>query len=265
MGRGLGLGFYFLDSCHRRLALRNLATAFGPDLSLKQRRRTARRSFAHFGGALADFFYLGSFPAEKRNSYIRLKGKHHLMSALAQKKGVLIFSAHFGLWEMATSLISRFAPLWVIARPMDHPLLERKVTRLRRSLGARVIPKHDAGRKVLRVLRNRETAAVLIDQNVLREESVFVDFFGKPASTTPALAAFHLRTGAPVLPVFCRLAGQKTWLVDIRPPVAVEKTGHYRHDLVTLTQTCTRIIEETIRRHPEQWLWFHDRWRSRPE
>ncbi len=264
-GRFLGLAFYFISPYHRRLALRNLKTAFGTDRSRKQRRKIARRSFVHFGGTLADFFYIGSLPEEMRKAFIRLKGKEHLESALDCKKGVLIFTAHFGFWEMASSPVSRFAPLWVIARPMDNAGLERSISRLRRNLGAKVIPKYKAGRQVLRILRNREIAAILIDQNVLREESVFVDFFGKPASTTPALAAFHLRTQAPVLPVFCRLGENNIYRVEVYPQVEVPKTGDFRIDTVNITQTCTQIIENMIRRYPEQWLWFHDRWRSRPK
>jgi Kdo2-lipid IVA lauroyltransferase/acyltransferase len=264
-GRLLGLAFYILSPRHRRLALRNLRTAFGAERSRKQRRKIARRSFVHFGGTMADFFYIGSLPAEKQKAFIRLQGKTHLESALDCKKGVLIFTGHFGFWEMASSPVSRMAPLRVIARPMDSACLERIVSRIRKNLGAAAIPKHNAGRHVLRALNNREIAAILIDQNVLREESVFVDFFGKAASTTPALAAFHLRTKAPVLPVFCRLTEKNIYLVEIHPPLELPKTGNYQVDTANITQRCTYVIEDMIRTHPEQWLWFHDRWRSRPE
>lgn len=263
-GRLCGSFFYYLSTRHRRLARRNLLTAFGKEKSVRQYRRIARQSFSHFGGTLADFFYIGSLPPNKRSAYIRLNGDNFLKTALSEKKGVLIFTAHFGFWEMASSPISRYAGLWVIARPMDNAGLERIIFRLRKNMGARVIPKKKAGRKVLRVLRNREIAAILIDQNVLREESVFVDFFGKAASTTPALAAFHLRTKAPIVPVFCRLTEQNIYQVDIHPPMDFSYTGDYKKDVKNITQDCTKIIEEEIRKYPGQWLWFHDRWRSRP-
>jgi Kdo2-lipid IVA lauroyltransferase/acyltransferase len=264
-GRLMGTVFFFLSARHRHQALCNLKTAFIGRFSAKQRRKIARQSFAHFGGVLGDFIYIDSLPAEKMGTLIRLEGAQHLAAALRKKKGVLVFTAHFGFWEIASFPVSRFAPLWVIARPMDNSGLERLVSRVRGKLGARVIPKFQAGRKVLRILRNQNIAAILIDQNVLREESVFVDFFGKNASTTPALAAFHLRTRAPVVPVFCCLTEQNIYQVDIQPAVDFSYTGDYRRDVKNITQICTKIIEAQIRRHPGQWLWFHDRWRSRPE
>jgi KDO2-lipid IV(A) lauroyltransferase len=107
--------------------------------------------------------------------------------------------------------------------------------------------------------------AILIDQNVLRSEGVFVEFFGKPASTTPSLAMFHLRTGAPLLPVFCYPSSRNTYSIEVGGPVETAKTGDTNQDVLKITQLCTKIIESQIRKNPDFWFWFHRRWKSRPE
>jgi KDO2-lipid IV(A) lauroyltransferase len=106
--------------------------------------------------------------------------------------------------------------------------------------------------------------AILMDQNVLRREAVFVDFFGRPAATTPGPATFHLRTGAPILPVFCSPVPGGRYHIQIHPPLRIDKTGDAGRDIHRITQACTRLIEEQIRLKPDLWFWFHDRWRTRP-
>jgi KDO2-lipid IV(A) lauroyltransferase len=132
-------------------------------------------------------------------------------------------------------------------------------------MGAQVIYKQQAAKKVLQALRNREIVAILVDQNVLRREAVFVDFFGRPAGTTPALGAFHLRTGAPLLPVFCLPAAGGRYRLRILPPVAFVPGEDVGADVLKITGICTKIIETEIREDPSSWLWVHDRWRSRPK
>jgi KDO2-lipid IV(A) lauroyltransferase len=106
--------------------------------------------------------------------------------------------------------------------------------------------------------------AILIDQNVLRDEAVFVDFFGKTAATTPGLAYFALRTGAPILPVFCDLAPRSTYHIRILAPVLIESSGDFDRDVLKITGFCTKMIEVEIRRKPSHWFWFHKRWNTRP-
>jgi KDO2-lipid IV(A) lauroyltransferase len=264
LGRTFGRLAFKLDPKHRRLALSNLQIAFGSSRSPADRERIARSSFAHFGQVMADLIKMPFLSDRRRQALLRLEGGDNLRRALGGGRGALIFTAHFGNWEVAAFPLSRIAVLNVIARELDNTLMERRLLRLRKSLGGRVIYKNRAAREVLQALGRNETTAILIDQNVLRREGVFVDFFGRPASTTPALAAFHLRTGAPLLPLACLTAPDGSYRFRLGRPLAFQASGRQAADVLKITQLCTKIIETQIREKPELWLWFHDRWRSRP-
>ncbi len=253
-----------MDKQHRRLALSNLAQAFQKELSERKRKAIARRSFVHFGELFFDLIKLSTMKPERIRRLIDFKGEEHLRRALAQNRGALIISAHFGNWEIAPFLISKIAPLYVIARPFDNRPLEHRMIALREHFGARVIYKQKASRHILRALREKSVVAILIDQNVLREHAVFVDFFGKSAATTPGAATFHLRTGAPILPVFSYPVSGRRYRIEIMPALHFPHTEENDRDLTSITQTCTDVIESKIRERPHLWLWFHDRWRSRP-
>lgn len=264
-GAALGGLAYRLDRHHRRIALANLRQAFGHDKSAGELEAVARDSFHSFGRTVADIFKLFHWKPGSIAGLIDIEGRENLEKALAANRGVLVFSAHIGNWEIGSAVFSRSGTFSVIARALDNPLLDRALRRFREGLGARVIYKQQASKKVLQALRDREIVAILVDQNVLRSQAVFVDFFGRPAGTTPALGAFHLRTGAPLLPAFCRPAPGGRYRLSILPPLAFEPGGDVGADVLKITGTCTRIIETAIREAPASWLWVHDRWRSRPK
>lgn len=218
LGRALGLLFFYFDGRHRRIALANLETAFGSEMPDWRRHVLARDSFVHFCRVLADILKVASWPVPRIERLLDIEGQENLDRALAQGKGVLAFTGHFGNWEMLPIPLARSAPLWAITRFLDNRLLERRLAGLRARLGARIIYKDRAARQVLKVLRQGQIIIILIDQNVLRIQAVFVDFFGKAAGTTPALAAFHLRTGASIVPVFCSFGkGDATGSGSSRP------------------------------------------------
>jgi KDO2-lipid IV(A) lauroyltransferase len=265
VGRSLGFLIYFADKKHRHLALSNLNTAFGSSLTPAQKKRIAKASFMHFGKVFADIIKIRHMNTGKIGRLINVEGTEHLQQALLQGKGVLIFSAHLGNWEMATTMVSRIAKIYVIARPLDNRLLEEELGRIRKKLGATVIHKRQAARPVLRALEENAMVAILIDQNVVRDQAVFVDFFGKAAATTPGLAAFFLKTGAPIVPVFCYPAQRGRYSVKIHRPVKITLTGSADNDVLKITQLCTNIIQSQIQENPDFWLWFHNRWKTRPE
>jgi KDO2-lipid IV(A) lauroyltransferase len=247
------------------LADANLSTAFGDSLSDEERAGIIRRAFLHFGTVFFDFFHLAYLPPARRDRHIRMEGEENLRAALGRERGVLLFTAHYGLWEIAPTPINPIIPMKVVARPLDNVYLERILRRLRGRLGSEVISKFQAGREILKALRAGESVAILIDQNVLAQEAVFVDFFGRPAATTPSLAMFHLRTEAPIVPVFCSPTSSRAYRVRILPPVEVPRSGDREEDVKRITEACTKIIEDQVRRTPEQWFWFHDRWKTRPD
>jgi KDO2-lipid IV(A) lauroyltransferase len=221
-GQALGGLAFRLDSKHRRLALANLEKALGAETGPAERRRLALESFRHFGRVTADILKWGHLKSARRNELLKVEGEEYIRQAFREGKGVLVFSAHFGNWEAASQAISRLGPLNVVARPLDNPLLEAKLTEFRNRLGAKVISKFQASRPILQALRRNEMVAILIDQRVQPKEAVFVDFFGSTAATTPGLASFYLRTRSPLIPVFCHPAPRSSYLVRIGPPLHFE-------------------------------------------
>ncbi len=265
LGEGAGVLLFRLDGRHRRLAQANLKKALGSELPSSQRRLIARKSFLHFGRMLTDNLKWAHFGESKRQRLLRVEGEENIHQALQQEKGVLLFSAHLGNWEVASLALSRLGGLSVVARPLDSRPAERELVRFRASLGARIIYKQQAAKPILQALRRNEMVAILIDQNVLRSQAVFVDFFGLPAATTPSLASFHLRTHAPLIPVFCYPTPLFSYLVKIAPALDIELSGEREKDVLKITQRCTKIIEAEIRAQPDLWFWFHNRWKTRPE
>lgn len=263
LGRCLGLLFYGTNRRHRQIALTNLQRAFGEKISGRERRSIARKSFAHFGRTIFDILKMSLIRPERIARILSIQGEDSLKQTLKENKGILMFSAHYGNWEVAPFLISRYTRLSVIARALDSPPFERELRKIRAFFQGQVIYKQRASREVLRALAKNEMVAILIDQNVLRREAVFVNFFGRAAATTPGLATFYLRTKAPLIPVFCHPEGHR-YIIHIGNPLTVSLSGDVKQDIQAITQQCTQIIEDQIRRKPEYWLWFHDRWRSRP-
>ena len=264
IGRALGSLLYRLDRKHRLIALSNLKTAFGTRRSESQRKEIAKASFRHFGMVFADFIKIRHMKQEKILQLLSIEGTEHLEKAKIRGRGVLIFSAHLGNWEMATALVSQIGKVNVIARPLDNRLLEKEILQMRKKLGAKVIYKQQAARPILRALAANEMVAILIDQNTVRNLAVFVDFFGKPAATTPSLAAFFLKTGAPIVPVFCYPRQGGNYHVKILKPLKISIVGKEELDILKITQLCTKIIQNQIQENPNVWLWFHNRWKTRP-
>jgi KDO2-lipid IV(A) lauroyltransferase len=264
-GQALGSLAFRVDRKHRRLALANLERALGREFGPSDRRRIARASFRHFGRTTADILKWPHLKASRRRDLLRLEGEEHIRRALREGRGVLVFSAHFGNWEIAAEAVARLGPLNVVARPLDNPFIEADLGRFRNRLGAAVISKFQAAKPILQALHRNEIVAILIDQRVQRKEAVFVDFFGSAAATTPGLASFCLRTRCPLIPVFCHPAPGSSYLVRIGPPLPIEPSGDPARDVLKITQASTKMIEAEIRAEPDLWFWFHNRWKMRPE
>ena len=185
-----------------------------------------------------------------------------MRQALAKGNGVLLFTGHFGYWEVgAMALALRVQPISVMARPLDNPYLHDMLERIRTRLGNSVIYRQGSIRKVLQALAANRGVAILIDQHLHTPDAVYVDFFSRPAATTNALAALALRTGAPVIPAFILPLPRGRYrvifehAVEPPPPDATDAVREF-------TQRCTDVLEMYIRRHPDLWLWMHRRWRD---
>lgn len=265
LGWLLGYAVYWLEKSRRGIAIKNLQIAFGDKLSKVEKKRIARRSFEHFGKALFEIIKFSSLSEEKREKLMTVVGEEHLRNALQKGKGALVLTAHYGNWELGIIPLSKMGEFDVIARALDIQTLEYELLAIRKSFGARVFYKTQASRQTLRALKENRIVAILIDQNVLHDQAIFVDFFGKPAGTTPALAKFHLRTGAPIIPAFCLPTAAGRYHTRLLEALEFTPTGDPGADVWHITQKCTKIIEDQIREKPEFWLWFHDRWRSQPK
>jgi len=264
LGRALGDLWYRIDVGHRRVARENLRLAF-PEWSDARRTAVARESFRHFADIGVDLLRFPRYDAEPCRERARVDGWEHLTSALDRGRGALVVSGHYGHWELIALLQGyRGRPMDMVTRPLDNPLLEEQFARSRQGSGNRVVHKRAAVKGILRALRQGRSVAIVIDQNFRDPNRVFVDFFGKPAATTPALGLVAVRTGAPVIPVFSWPEENGRYRIEYQPEVRIEPTGDRAEDALRLTRACTKLIEEQVRRRPEYWLWMHQRWRTRP-
>ena len=260
-GAMLGRVIYYVDGFHRRIALSNLAMAL-PSKSADERRAVVQRVFAHFGSVLLELIKVGTMDDREILERIEAEGEERVRQAHARGRGVLLFTGHFGYWEVgAIALAMRVQPMAVMARPLDNPHLHTMLERIRTRSGNSVIYRQGAIRKVLQELAANRAVAILIDQHLHTPDAVSVDFFSRPAATTNALAAVALRTGAPVIPAFALpLPNGRYRLVYEH---AVEPPASDSADAVKeFTQRGTDVLEMYIRRHPDLWLWMHRRWRA---
>ena len=204
-------------------------------------------------------------PLEDTLKRIRIDGIQHVRSAMDRHGRALLLTAHLGNWELLP-LACRLTGyrLSVVLRPLDAPWLDRLATRMRERSEVDLIDKRAALRPVLRALADGAMVGILLDQNAARREGVFVPFFGHPASTSKSLAVLALRTGSPIVPAFIHREDAGLHRVVVAAPLALPLSGNVEAAVVTLTARCTEAIEAAIRTTPDQWLWMHDRWRTRP-
>jgi KDO2-lipid IV(A) lauroyltransferase len=251
---------------HFRLVESNLTAAF-PDASPHERRDLQDRIYGHFGRLFVEI--IRTFARRQPQAILarsRILHPEFIEHALMKKRGLLVFSAHFGNWEWLPLILhTRFKKnIFSVARPMDNPLIEGKVRNFREAMGSIVIYKKNSLRHILAKLADNEIVCLLIDQNAVPREGVFVDFFGRKASTITSVAQLHLKKNIPVLPAFLHYEGREI-VLEIQPEIKLPRSGNEHDDLLALTQHMTGLIEGQIRRFPEQWLWFHDRWKTRPK
>jgi len=264
IGRRLGRLWAALDRRHLAIAADNLRQAF-PDWEEAQVRATARGVYAHFATVLLDILWMEGRPVEELLALADVEGLEHLTGALARGGGVVSPLAHLGNWELqgvATAPLT--GPSAVVARPLDNPALDRRLVAFRASTGNIVIYKQKALSQVLKNLREGRTVGIVVDQNVQAKDGIFVRFFGRPASTTTVAAALALKTGCPIVPARCVLRSDGRYRMVYGPPVEWSSSGRRGEDIARLTQDIASIIEGWVRETPEQWLWLHRRWKTRP-
>jgi Kdo2-lipid IVA lauroyltransferase/acyltransferase len=252
---------------HRLQAVgeRNLQMAM-PELNAGQRQEILEGVCANLGRLLGEFSQLPKLTRDNIAESVIYDGFENYERAARQGRGVLMLTGHFGAWELCAFAQGMYGhPLSFLVRPLDNPLLDRLISRYRTASGNRTIDKNDSVRAVLKRLRQGEDVGLLVDVNTVAEEGVFCDFFGIPACSTTGLAVFALRADAPVVPGFLIWDDKlQKHILRFEPEVPLIRTGDFKEEVRLNTQSYMTVIENFVRRHPEQWLWIHKRWQTRP-
>ena len=257
---------YLLHRRLRRVGMRNLELAF-PEKSKAERRRILRAEFTSLGRQLAEVCRFPKYTKENVREVVAFEGFENYERAKARGKGVLLFAGHFGGWELSSFVLSLHGHwMHVIMRGMDNEYLNRILLRLRTMHGNKAVDKDEFLRGLLAAMKAREVVGMLIDTNMVAGQGIFVDFFGIPASTASGMARIALRTDAAVVPTFT-IWDERLGKYRLRfdPAVELIRTGQVEADIQANTQQFTKIVEDYVRRYPEQWLWVHRRWKTRPE
>jgi Kdo2-lipid IVA lauroyltransferase/acyltransferase len=268
--RGLASGvaqvLYAILPKLRKTAEFNLQLAF-PEWSEAQRKAVIRGMLRNLGWMAAEFARLPRYTKENIEQLVVLDEHENFLAGRGRGKGVLYLTGHIGAWELSSYAHALYGfPLHYMARPLDNARVNTLVNEYRCLSGNRPIFKNESARVLLKILRESGTVGILADQNTMPEEGVFVDFFGETACTTTGIARVALHTGAAVVP------GYAIWDESIRkyrlrfePPVELIRTGDADKDVLENTQRFAKVMEQIIRKYPEQWVWVHARWKTRPK
>ncbi len=264
-GRRLGDLGYWLGMDRRRIALDNLKSAFGDEKNYEEFHRITRKVFQNLGMSFIEVLNFPGLDAKYLERYIKTEGLSHIDEALKENKGIIFLGGHFGNWELAGFAISVLGhKVKLLAREQKLMRLNRLLDSYREWNGCKVIPKKRAVREIIKGLSNNEMIGILADQDG-GKKGVFVNFFGRPASTPEGAIAFALKTGCAILPTLIIRENGARHTLKIESPLRITRSGNYEADIKTNLQVFTSILESYVRRYPEQWLWVHKRWKTQPE
>jgi KDO2-lipid IV(A) lauroyltransferase len=243
---------------------RNLALAF-PEKSEAERERILRTVYRNLGWQLAEFCQMPRYSAERASEFIRYEGLENYLKARDKGKGVLVLTGHLGAWELSSFYHSLMGmPMGMVIRRLDNPLVDAYVNHVRMLHGNRVIHKDDFARGLLASMHGGGTVGILMDTNMTPPQGVFVPFFGVMACTASGMARVAVKTGAAVVPGFLLWdESEQKYVLRFGEELEVVHTGDAERDAVTNTACFTAVIEQYVRRYPEQWLWMHRRWKTR--
>jgi len=249
----------------RRVGERNLELAF-PGITAEKRAELLRGVYRSLGRQLVEFCRMSGYTAENTRDWIRTEGLEYYLASKARGKGVLIVTGHLGAWELSSFYHSLTGyPMSMVIRRLDNRRLDAYVNAVRCLHGNRVLHKDEFARGLLTAMRAGETVGILMDTNMRPPQGVFVEFFGRQACTASGLARVALRTGAAVLPGFMVWEpAENKYVLHFGPELAFTRSGDAEADALAATQVCAAATEEWIRRYPDQWLWIHRRWKTRP-
>lgn len=249
----------------RRVGERNLQLAL-PELSATDRERILRSLYRYLGWQLVEFCQMSCYTRENTQNLIRTEGLEHYLAAEALGHGVLVLTGHLGAWELSSFYHSLMGhPMGMVIRRLDNRRLDEFVNAIRCMHGNHVLHKDDFARGLLTAMHHGETVGILMDTNMTPPQGEFVKFFRIPACTASGLARVALKTGAAVLPGFMVWEPkEKKYVLHFGPQLHFTQTGNNEADVLSATQQCNDVLETWIRSYPDQWLWIHRRWKTRP-
>ncbi|MDP7280134.1 MAG: lysophospholipid acyltransferase family protein [Candidatus Poribacteria bacterium] len=265
LGNQLGTAAYHLLKRRRRITLQNMTAVFSNQYSKSEIGRLCQHNFREIGKTTIEFLRFPIFNRVNIWQQVEFHGEDHLLQALTQQKGVILFLPHFGNWEILSLAYGARFPDQVkaVAFRLKNRQLNDLVWTYREHLSVEIIPQRQAIRKTLRALKNNGIVGFLADQNATNA-GVFVNFFSRPVYAVRGPVALALRTGAPILFSIAIRQPNGRHLIEIREPTCLRITDDYDSDVRYNTQKMLEILETYICRYPEQWLWMHDRWKFRP-
>jgi Kdo2-lipid IVA lauroyltransferase/acyltransferase len=259
--RTLGLILYYLMPDRRRIALTNLDICLGNSTSQNKRKLIAKESFKNSISIAFDFLKILQMPPDKQSKLVEILGEENITEALKIKKGVFAVSAHLGNFPLMLALMSgRGYHVNVVTRQIKAKWADKLYTDMLNRFGTGTITKGRVALGIIRALKNEEIVGYVLDQNMQRETGIFVDFFGRKASTIRGIATFSNRYGSPILPAYI-VSSPKGHKIFVDKPYIYDSS---QEDELQLTQRFTSMIEGWIRKYPEQWLWYHRRFKTRP-
>jgi KDO2-lipid IV(A) lauroyltransferase len=249
----------------RRVGRRNLQIAF-PTKTEHERNQILRGMYVSLGRLLAEFCLFPRYTQQNVGKIAVYQGFENFEQAEQRGKGVLLLTGHVGGWEIGSFVHSLYGhPMNIVVRPLDNPYLNRMAEEFRCRFGNRLLAKQDFARGLLSAMHKGETVGILMDTNMTPPQGDFVPFFGGLACTATGMARVALKTGAAVVPAFTIWDDQlRKYRVQFEPAIQLVKTGDNDADILANTALFNKAIEDVIRRHPEQWLWVHRRWKTRP-
>ncbi|HUZ96462.1 MAG TPA: lysophospholipid acyltransferase family protein [Edaphobacter sp.] len=265
LGAGIGWLAFRLLGRLRKVGLRNLELAF-PEKTASERETTLRAVYRNLGCLLAEFCQMSSYTAERASEFIRYHGLENYLAARERGKGVLVLTGHLGAWELSSFYHSLMGyPMGMVIRRLDNPLVDAFVNRIRCLHGNRVMHKDDFARGLIAAMRAGQTVGILMDTNMTPPQGVFVPFFGVEACAASGMARIAQKTGAAVVPGFLLWEPrEKKYILRFGAELDLIHTGDSESDAVANTALFTGVIERYVREYPEQWLWMHRRWKTRP-
>jgi len=265
VGIGLAQLIWLLHAKLRRVGMRNLEMVF-PEMSRRERRKILRGVFTSLGRQLAELCLFPRYTSQNVSQVVIYDGFENFDRAAQLGKGVLFLTGHLGAWELSAFAHSLYGhPLRFVMRPLDNPYLDQLVRHYRTMHGNIPILKDDPVRELLRSMKEGATVGILMDTNMMPPQGIFVNFFGIPACTPSGLARIALRTDAAVVPGFTIWDPVlRKYRLRFDPALKLVRTGDNHSDIVANTQLFTKVIEDFVRRYPDQWLWVHRRWKTRP-